>query len=91
MSLDYGSHGDGTFNVDPTGGWFGFYIGETNLYALIDSTFLQKTSSASTLSGCPSGAVAIVSGSVASNIWAGTAADKAALTTTNASTLYFSW
>ena len=33
----YGSHGMGTFNVDPTGGASGFWIGETNL-----ATYLQN-------------------------------------------------
>ena len=30
-SAAYGSHGDGTFNLDPIGGLAGFWVGETNL------------------------------------------------------------
>ena len=32
----YGSHGDGTFNINPNGGEWGFWIGETTLGDLID-------------------------------------------------------
>ena len=31
----YGSHGDGTFNINPVGGVDGFYIGEKNLKTII--------------------------------------------------------
>ena len=34
---EYGSHGEGTYNISPKGGASGFYIGETNLQTFLDA------------------------------------------------------
>lgn len=39
--VQYGSHGAGTFNVNPTNGLYGFWIGNTNLGSHFDSKFVH--------------------------------------------------
>lgn len=39
----YGSHGTGTFNVNPQNGVYGLYIGEQNLYEAMVSAITAKT------------------------------------------------
>ena len=42
LSYNYGSHGDGSFNINPNNGAEGFYIGETNILKILDNYFYNK-------------------------------------------------
>ena len=42
LSYNYGSHGDGTFNINPNNGASGFYIGETNILELVYNYLYDK-------------------------------------------------